>query len=140
MTAMTELPHAADAPPLLTDRDVLRRVEALVGPAARDGTLWLLFVDGDHRQAPVVAPIDDLPRLPDALVANLGQVIEGVLPDLATSAGPGSVVFVRERLGPDAVLPDDRVWSDVLTTMCRARGIGLRGVHLATPGGVRRIP
>lgn len=137
---MTRMPSPATAAPLLTDHDVLRRVEALVGPATRDGTLWLLFVDGDHRQSPVVVPIDDTPRLPDALVAGLGEVVEGVLGDLATAAGPGSVVLVRERLGPDAVTADDRAWAGALTAMCRTRGIALRGVHLATPGGVRRIP
>ena len=137
---MTELPSPSVAPPLLTDHDVLRRIETLIGPALRDGTLWLLFVDGDRRQAPVVVPIEDLPRLPDAMVIGLGEVLEGLLPELATAAGPGAVVFVRERLGRDEVLPDDRVWAAVLTTMCRARAIALRGVHLSTPGGVRRIP
>ena len=137
---MTEPPSPLIAEPLLTDDDVVRRVEALIAPALRDDTLWLLFVDGDHRQAPVVVPIEDLPRLPDSMVIGLGEVLEGFLPELATATGPGSVVLVRERLGRDGVLPDDRVWASVLTTMCRARAIALRGVHLVTPGGVRRIP
>jgi hypothetical protein len=139
LSGMTSPPSPATAAPLLTDHDVLRRVEALIGPALQDGTLWLLFVDGDHRQSPVVVPVEDVPRLPDAMVAGLGQVVEEVLPDLATAAGPGAVVFVRERLGRDEVVPDDRVWAAALTAMCRARRLALRGVHLATPGGVRRI-
>ena len=136
---MSETPSPATAVPLLTDDDVQRRVELRIGTAIRDGSLWLLFVDGDRHQSPVVMPIDDTPRLPDAMISGLGQVLEGILPDLATAAGPGSVIFVRERLGPDAVLPDDRVWAEVLTTMCRARGIELRGIHLSTPGGVLRL-
>ena len=85
------------------------------------------------------AALDDMPRLPDAIVANLGQVLDGVLPDMATDAGPASVVFVLERLGSDAVLRDDRVWAEVLATMCRAHGIALRGILVSTPGGVRTL-
>ena len=113
--------------------DVARRVADLVGRAVRDGTLWLLFVDGDDRQSPVVMPVEQLVGPPDdRLVTGLGDVLEGILPDLATAAGVGSVVFVRERLGPDDVLPADRAWADALTTMCRNREIRLRGVHLST--------
>ena len=140
LTGMTSPPSPSIAEPLLTDHDVLRRVGDLVGPALRNGTLWLLFVDGDRYQAPVVMPIDDTPRLPDGMIVGLGEVIEGFLPDIATAAGPGSVVFVRERLGPDVVTPDDRAWAEALTAICRSRDIALDGVHLATPGGARRLP
>lgn len=139
LSGMTRIPSPHDAPPLLTDDDVRRRVEVLVGPALRDRTLWLLFVDGDHRQAPVVMPIEELPHLPDGTITGLGSVLEGFLPELATATGPGSVVFVRERLGPDDVLPADRVWAEVLGTMCRARRILARGTYLATPGGTQRL-
>jgi hypothetical protein len=123
----------ATAPPLRTDDDVARRVAALIGCAIRDDTLWLLFVDGDDRQAPVVVPIDELSGPPDGkVVAALGEVLEGILPDLATATAAGSVVFVRERLGPDDVLPADRAWAEALTTMCRDREIRQRGVHLST--------
>jgi hypothetical protein len=139
LSAMTRIPSPHDAPPLLTDDDVRRRVEALVGPALRDRTLWLFFVDGDHRQAPVVMPIEGTSHLPDEMITGLGDVLEGFLPDLATDAGPGSVVFVRERLGPNDVLRVDRVWAEVLATMCRSRRIALRGVYLATPGATRKL-
>ena len=136
---MTESPPPPDLPALLTADDVRRRVESLVGPALRDDTLWLLFLDGDQRQAPVVMPIEDMPALPDETMTGLGCVLEEFLPDLATDRGPGSVVFVRERLGPDGVLPTDRVWAEVLQTMCRARRVVLRGVYLATPREVRPL-
>ena len=137
---MTRLPAPRDLPPLLTDDDIRRRVETLIAPALRDGTLWLLFLDGDQRQAPVVAPIEDLPPLPDGLVDNLGRVLEEVLPDLATDMGPGSVVLVRERLGPDEVRAADRMWADALTSMCRVRDVVLRGIYLVTPGATRPLP
>ena len=130
----------ATAPPLRTDDDVVRRVAALVGRATRDDTLWLLFVDGDDRQAPVVMPIEEMPGSPDdEIVTALGDVIAGFLPDLATCTGAGSVVFVRERLGPDDMLPADRAWAEALVTMCRKREIRMRGVHLSTRCRTQRI-
>ena len=130
----------ATAPPLRTDDDVARRVAALVGCATRDDTLWLLFVDGDDRQTPVLMPVEEASGPPDRkMVMALGNVLEGVLPDLATAAGVGSVVFVRERLGPDDVLPADHAWAEALTTMCRDREIRLRGVHLSTRRRTERI-
>jgi hypothetical protein len=128
-----------DLPPLTTAEDVTRRVAMLIGTAIRDGTLWLLFVDGDDRQTPVLVPIDDIPDLPDGLIMGLGDGLDGVLPDLTTAAGTGSAVFVRERLGPDHVLPGDRAWAEALDAMCRGRRIPLRGIHLSTPGRVRRL-
>ena len=130
----------ATAPPLRTDDDVARRVATLIGRAARDDTLWLLFVDGDDRQAPVVMPVEEMPGPPrDEVVAALGDVIAGFLPELATRTGAGSVVFVRERLGPDDMLPADRAWAEALETMCRTREIRTRGVHLSTRCRTQRI-
>ena len=75
----------ATAAALRTDDDVARRVADLVGRAIRDDSLWLLFVDGDDRQAPVVMPIQEMSGPPDdELVTALGDVLEGFLPDLAT--------------------------------------------------------
>jgi len=46
--------------PLDTDADVLDRVDQLIGEdARRDRSLWLLFLDADAVQLPVVVPIDD---------------------------------------------------------------------------------
>jgi hypothetical protein len=136
---MTEL-SPATAPPLRTDDDVARRVAALIGYATGSDKLWLLFVDGDDRQSPVVVPFEELPGMPDgALVTGLGEVLEGILPDLTTAAGAGSVVFVRERPGPDDVLAADRAWAEALTTMCREREIRFRGVHLSTRRRTQRI-
>ena len=136
---MTRRQSPHDLPPLLTDDDIRRRIESLVAPALRDGTLWLFFLDGDHRQSPVHVPLEDLPRLPDGVVDNLGKVLEGVLPDLTTDMGPGSVVLVRERLGPVTVLPADRAWADALATMCRAHDVVLRGIYLVTPTATRPL-
>lgn len=136
---MTRLPAPRDLPSLLTDDDIRRRVECLIAPALRDRTLWLFFLDGDRRQAPVVMPVEDMPHLPDDTVDALGEVLEGFLPELATDTGSGSVVLVRERLGPADVLAADRTWVRALTTMCRVRDVVLRGIYLVTPTDTRRL-
>ncbi len=136
---MRTAPNPRDLPPLLTDDDVLARVEQLIGPAVRNGTLWLLLVDGDQQQAPMIVPLDDVPYLPDDAVDGLGRVLEDFLPALATDSGPGSVVFVSERFGPTGVVPADRDWADALAAVCDRSGVLLRGVFSSTRGGVRRL-
>jgi hypothetical protein len=133
---MTPMTHVADAPPLLTDADVLDRVTELVGPAAVRRQLWVLFLDGDRRQTPVMMPIEDLSDRLDEL-PPLAPVLEGVLPMLATASGPGAVVLVLERRGPDVPTADDERWAEQLTTGCG--DVVLDGVYLSTPGGVRRL-
>ena len=80
-----------------------------------------------------------MPHLPDDTVDALGEVLEGFLPELATDTGSGSVVLVRERLGPADVLAADRTWVRALTTMCRVRDVVLRGIYLVTPTDTRRL-
>lgn len=127
------------APPLRTDADVLHRVRDLVGPAITDHQLWLMLVDGDDRQTPVVMPISDVPRMPDTLVGSLAGVLAGLRDDLRTASGPGSVIFTLERHGADAVLPTDRAWATALAAGCVEAGVALRGFFLSSPGGVRRV-
>lgn len=73
------IPNFADAPALLTDTDVLLRVEQLVGHAVADRTLWIMWVDGDGRQAPVVMPVEEFPRDPEpAQLDGLATVLGGL--------------------------------------------------------------
>jgi hypothetical protein len=132
-------PSFATAPPLTTDDAVLERVEQLVGPAIVPRRLWVMFVDGDQRQAPVMMPIDDIPPRPDRTVEGLGAVLAGFVPDLATDTGPGSVVFVLERLGDERVTSADRAWVQALTKACGDVRVAARGVYRSTPDGVRRL-
>lgn len=131
------LPHSADAPVLNTDADVLRRVQQLVGTASTDRQLWIMLVNGDGRQAPVVVPVSDIPRRPgsDGL-PGLAEILSGLGDELATERGPGSVILTLERLGTDAVQPVDREWAGALTATCERGGMALRGVFLSTPGAV----
>ncbi len=134
------LQHPTDLPPLVSDEDVLARVEKLVGTAITDRQLWLMLVDGDGRQTPVVVPISDMPRNPDARgLAGLSQVLSGLRAELATERGPGTVILTRERRGSDEVSPLDRAWAEALADTCRTADVALRGVFLSTPGGVQRV-
>jgi hypothetical protein len=126
-----------DLPPLTTDEEVLARVRTVVG-AARTRQLWILFVDGDGRQSPVVVPIADVPHRPEPRgLAGLTQVLRGLRGELVTDRGPGAVIVARERPGGDTVLDADREWAAALAETCRTAGVALRATVLSTPGGVR---
>jgi len=114
-------------------------VRELVGPALPDRQLWIMFVDGDGRQAPVISPVSGLPHRPDELVPRLGALLGQLVPDLRTDLGRGSVILTLERHGPDAPRPADRDWAQALTDTCIAAAVELRGIFLSTRGGVRRL-
>jgi hypothetical protein len=126
-----------DLPPLTTDEEVLARVRTVVG-AARTRQLWILFVDGDGRQSPVVVPIADVPHRPEPRgLAGLTRVLRGLRGELVTDRGPGAVIVARERPGGNTVLDADREWAAALAEACRTAGVALRATVLSTPGGVR---
>ncbi|MEJ2887603.1 hypothetical protein [Actinomycetospora aeridis] len=129
-----------NAAPLLTDDDVHDRVAAIVGPATQDGCVWLMLVDGDRRQTPVVIPIEDSPRFPEThLVGGLRDMLAQLGDQLATDAGPGACLFTLERLGPRETAPGDEEWARALHGAASAAGLGTVGVFLSTPDGVRRV-
>src|SRR6185312_1869264 len=126
-----------DLPPLTTDEEVLARVRTVVG-AARARQLWILFVDGDGRQSPVVVPIADVPHRPEPRgLAGITRVLHGLRGELVTERGPGAVIVARQRPGGDTVLDADREWAAALAQACRTAGVALRATVLSTPGGVR---
>ncbi|TQM37931.1 hypothetical protein [Pseudonocardia cypriaca] len=134
------IPNPAEAPLLLTDSEVHRRVEQLVGRATATRQLWIMFVDGDGRQAPVILPISDIPPRPEApVIDNLAAVMAGMCADLTTDVGGGSVILTLERIGRDAVLAGDRQWADALREACVRTGADVRGIYLSTSGGIHRI-
>lgn len=120
--------------PLLTERDVLRRVDALVGRALRR-QLWLLFLDVDAVQLPTLVPIDGLPRLPDG-VEGMAPAVIGMVQMLKAA----SVVIVYERPGDSELGRDDLEWADALRALCERAAVPLRDVVLSHDGGARVIP
>ena len=89
--------------PLITDEDVLERVTLLVRNALRR-QLWLMFLDGEDRQLPVLMPTD-VPANPKTTDAtNLARFIRGVNDELEAT----SIVVSLERRGSDEISNDDR--------------------------------
>jgi hypothetical protein len=126
------------ADPLLTDQDVLGRVDRLLDPDSwRQRSVWLMFLSGDGTQLPVMVPIDDVPERPDPqLVGNLCHVIADVLADAAPE---GSAVVALTRPGSETVNDADRYWFQTLYGAAREQGASIRMVCLATQSGVRQL-
>jgi hypothetical protein len=129
---------SVDLPPLTTDEEVFARIGTIVAPVCAQ-RLWLLFVDGDGRQAPAVVPISGLPLRPDRHLVGLARILGGLRDELLTDRGGGAVILAWERPGSEEVLPADHEWAEELMGMCRTVDVPLRGVFLRTPGGVQRL-
>ncbi len=124
--------------PLITDDDVLHRVDRLLDHASRHcRSLWLLFLSGEGVQLPAVVPIDDVPERPDRLlVGNLCGVVTDVLDDVAPG---GSAVVALTRPGDDSVGDTDRYWFQALYGAAREHGAPIRMMCLATQARVRQL-
>lgn len=133
-------PHISELPALHTDADVHERVSMLVGTAVTDRQLWIMFMDGDGVQAPVIMPIAEMPAVPGPeIVDRLAEVLGALHGDLATEQGPGSVVLTWERRGPDRPQPADLAWVRALLEACGASGTRCLGTFLSTPAGVTPV-
>ena len=131
------IPNSAEAPVLRSDAEVLERVRQLIGTASHPRQLWVMWLDGDGRQAPVVVPISDVPPDADAeMLRGLGEVLNGLRSELHTDAGDGSVIFALERIGEDLTLAMDRRWAAALRDICDQVGVAVRGVFLSTDSRV----
>ncbi len=132
--------RAEPKPPMYVrdDAELLTLAETLhhdVSPVRR--SLWVSWMDADGQVLPVVVPIDDIPELPDArMLDNLAFVVGEVL---EREADGGSVMFMLERPGGDSVSDNDRCWNDLLRRATQERGVSMRGLFLATAGGVRPL-
>lgn len=135
---MTIPADQASQQPLHTERDTVIRIRDLLAPACNPGQLWVLLLDGDDRQSPVLIPISEVPDLPDMrMVRNLAAVVHGMIAE--TMAGIGRVLFVRERLGPCGVTNSDQCWAAALDGECSRAGVATAGTYLLSPGGVSRL-
>jgi hypothetical protein len=120
--------------PLTTDDDVLERVTLLVRNALRR-QLWLMFLDGDDRQLPVLMPTD-VPANPGTTDAsNLARFISGVNDELDAT----SIVVSLERRGSDEISDDDRAWFRLVHDACAMAELRLRGPVLVHTRGVRWV-
>lgn len=120
--------------PLTTDEQVLERVGLLVRNALRR-QLWLMFLDGDDRQLPVLMPTDVPANPRSADPSDLARFIHGVNDDL----GASSIVVALERRGSDEISDDDRAWFRLVQGAAAMADLRLRGPVLVHTRGVRWV-
>jgi len=126
------------AVPVITDRDVLDRVAAIISPAARRyRTLWLFFLDRDGIQANLVVPIDDLPERPEADV--IGNVCYVAAQSIAQAPSLLSVIITLGRPGTVRRTDTDRHLLRTLQHGASRHATPVRMLVLATPEGVREL-
>ncbi|MET0975521.1 MAG: hypothetical protein ABWX82_07615 [Leifsonia sp.] len=119
--------------PIRTDDEILARVDALIGRACRR-QFWLLFLDRDDRQVPVLLPIEDYPSTP---YGGSAEYIAMRIGEITASTDAARVVIVWERrLGP-ATTEADRVWARELGAACAAEDVSVRAQVISHRDGVR---
>lgn len=95
-------------------------------------TLWLLFLDEEHRPIKLIVPIEDLPLEPDGVTLEaIGRILDDVLGDTMSDPGAASVPMLLSRPGPLSMTDADRVWAVEIRERL-ARHLGPWPVHLAT--------
>lgn len=132
---MKNLPRPEELAPLVTDTDVESRVATLIG-RANVRQLWLLFLDEDGVQLPLLLPIDGLPPAPRH--ADLSSMMTSIS-QLMANIGASRAVIVWERYGPATLTANDVLWIKALTGSCAAEGVSIRAVLLSYRNGVRWI-
>ena len=125
--------------PVITDADVIARVDEVIEPSARqERALWLFFFYSDGTQAPVLVPIDDMPELPgheDAEVAfHMLRHFYGLTDD-----DDLSFVLTVCRDGTLGQTDSDSQWLRVLQWGISEYAAPVRMICLATPEGVRDL-
>lgn len=121
--------------PLVSRVDLDRRVRQLI-PCAVQRQLWLLMLDDDDVQMPVMIPIGDLPLTLDATSAESDGIVD-LLGSLHHDFGAASFVFVLERTGSRSLDDDDDSrWLAHLLTLGSTKGLRVRAVYLCHDEGV----
>jgi hypothetical protein len=124
--------------PVITDADVLARVDVLIEPENRKPlTLWVFFLNPDGTQPMVIMPIDDLPEQPDV---DEGEFVFQLLSHLYGPDSPGcSFILTISRDGKIAMTEGDRRWLRALQHGVAEYAAPVRMFCLATPEGVREL-
>jgi hypothetical protein len=137
MTTSTSIPSVDEARlvPLITDTDIERRVSQLIG-RANLRQLWLLFLDSDSVQLPLLIPIDGIPTQPtgddtERVVSNIAELMLDI--------DASSFIAVWERYGPARLTHQDAAWVRALDRECEEQGVALRGMLLSHRTGVSWI-
>ncbi|HEV7950713.1 MAG TPA: hypothetical protein VGP24_13190 [Glaciihabitans sp.] len=121
--------------PLISDTLIEDRVRTLIG-RANMRQMWLLFLDEDELQLPLLIPIDGLPPAPDP--SNTQTVISNIA-ELMGEIGATGLIIVWERYGPATLSAQDSAWATALAAACATVRVRLRAILLSHRSGVRWI-
>ena len=125
--------------PVITDADVLARVDAIIEPEARrERALWLFFLYPDGTQAPAIVPLHDLPEMP---AEDDAEVPFHLLRHFYGTADGPDLYFILTivRDGTTDLTESDRQWLRVLRWGIEEHVTPVRMLCLATPEGVRGL-
>ena len=124
-----------DSHRLLTDpHDLDDRVRQLI-PCAIRRQLWVILLDEDDLQIPVMVPIGELPlRRREGDDEGLGDM----LTLLSEEYGAAAFVFVVERTGSSRLRDSDRNWLEFLSDLGVGRRFEVRAAYLSHDTGTVR--
>jgi len=119
----------SDEGPLRNAADLYALWQQLMGRGGfAERTLWLLYLDAEHRPLKVIVPVDDIPVEPDPdMFCNLDLWLDHTREEY----GAATVPMLLSRPGPHAMTDADRRWAALIRRRL-ARHLGGWPVHLAT--------
>jgi hypothetical protein len=119
---------------LESDQKLLERTQLLLEHALRR-QVWLMFLDDEEHQLPLVMP-SYVPRSPGARdAARFAQFLRQVVEQCDAT----SIVITLERPGHDGVSEVDGEWFRLIAKACAIAELPLRGPMLCHDRGVRWI-
>lgn len=119
---------------LTTDSDLLARVNALVRNAIKR-QVWLMFLDAERRQLPVLLPTE-IPAGPGDEDAEL---IGSFIRTMMSEVDAATAVITLERPGPSDLNESDRAWLDTLRRAAETAEVDFAGPFLCHRRGVRAV-
>ena len=125
--------HREHLPPLTSQAAIEDRVQLLIGRAARR-QIWLLFLDHEDRQLPLLIPVQDPPTQP---AEDDDRKFAGLLAYVQDQTDARGFVAVIERFGGIALTPADSAWARMLTSAASLSPLSLHGILLSHARGVR---
>ena len=126
--------------PLTTRGEILERVDDLVGTAvARQ--LWLLFVDEDDVQLPILVPLDHIPVRPsDRERRSIEFLIDSVCAECDWAGTPvAGVIVVHERYASPQLQNADREWARTVRDVVVDSGLAFRAAAISHSSGTRLL-